>query len=143
MPRSGYTGISYPFRINSRGGVAMSTTDISDPTHIIESIRQIFGTNILERPMEEGFYSTVAPLVFSYNDTPLQNILRLRIVEDLQRLEDRIEVGENDIEFSIEVDEEGIEYLYALITFRVIKYNTYYTAKIKVGDLNNEQTSNR
>ena len=42
MPQSGYTGISYPFRINNRGGCVMSTTSRNDPTHIAESIQQIF-----------------------------------------------------------------------------------------------------
>ena len=34
--------------------------------------------------------------------------------------------------------EEDIEYLYAMITYKIIKYNTYYTSKIKVGEIGNE-----
>ena len=51
MAQSGFTGISYPFRVTNRGGCAMSTTSKTDPTHIAESIQQIFGTSYLERPM--------------------------------------------------------------------------------------------
>ena len=47
MPQSGFTGISYPFRISNRGGVVMSTTSRHDPSHISESIQQIFNTNFL------------------------------------------------------------------------------------------------
>ena len=38
MPTSGFRGISYPFRIGPQGGVVMSTTSATDPTHIVESL---------------------------------------------------------------------------------------------------------
>ena len=61
MKQSGYTGISYPFRINNRGGCAMSTTDTNTPTHIAESIQQILNTDFLERPMEGAdIYTSVS-----------------------------------------------------------------------------------
>ena len=135
MPKSGFTGISYPFRVNSRGGVTTSTTSVSDATHIVESIRQIFGSNYLERPMEgDEIFSQVSASLFEPNDETMQYVLKSYMVEDLKRLEERIEVGENDIEFTVEI-EDNIEYLYATITFKVIRYNTFYTAKIKVGEI--------
>lgn len=138
MPQSGFTGISYPFRISNRGGVVMSTTGRNDPTHIAESIQQIFNTSFLERPMESEIYTTATPLLFEPNDLTLQQVLKSRMVSDLERLEERIECSEDDIEFTVEVDENGIEYLFAQITYKIIKYNTYYTSKIKVGEINNE-----
>lgn len=137
MPQSGFTGISYPFRISNRGGVVMSTTSRTDPTHIAESIQQIFNTNYLERPMESEIYTTVTSLLFEPNDIALQQVLKSRIVDDLDRLEQRIECDEDGIEFEVEV-EDDVEFLYANITYRIIKYNTYYTSKIKVGEVNNE-----
>lgn len=138
MPQSGFTGISYPFRVNSRGGCAMSTTSVTDPTHIAESIEQIFGTNYLERPMEGNhIYSTVSPLLFEPNNTALQQVLKSRMVDDLTRLEKRIECSEGDIQFIVEV-EDDIEVLYANITYKVIKYQTTYTSKVRVGELSNE-----
>lgn len=134
MPQSGFTGISYPFRISNRGGVVMSTTSRNDPTHIAESIQQIFNTNYLERPMESDVYTTVTSLLFEPNDLTLQQVLKSRIVSDLERLEERIECDEEGIDFDVEVDDNGLEVLYAFITFKVIKYNTYYTSKIKVGE---------
>lgn len=136
MPQSGYTGISYPFRISNRGGCVMSTTSRTDPTHIAESIQQIIGTNHLERPMEAEIYTTVTPLLFEPNDIALQQVLKSRIVADLERLEERIECDEEGIEFVVE-SENDVEYLYVNISYKVIKYNTYFTSKIKVGEISN------
>ena len=137
MPQSGFKGISYPFRISNRGGVVMSTTSKNDPTHIAESIQQIFNTNFLERPMEAEIYSNVTSLLFEPNDVALQQVLKSRIVSDLERLEERIECDEDSVEFEVEI-EDDVEYLYAYITYKIIKYNTYYTSKIKVGEISHE-----
>lgn len=137
MPQSGFKGISYPFRISNRGGVVMSTTSKNDPTHIAESIQQIFNTNFLERPMEAEIYSNVTSLLFEPNDIALQQVLKSRIVSDLERLEERIECDEDSVEFEVEI-EDDVEYLYAYITYKIIKYNTYYTSKIKVGEVSHE-----
>lgn len=137
MPQSGFTGISYPFRISNRGGVVTSTTSATDPTHIAESIRQIFCTDYLERPMEADVYTTVTALLFEPNDVSLQQVLKSRMVSDLERLEERIETDEDSIEFTVET-EDDVEYLFAYITYKVIRYNTYYTSKVKVGEVTNE-----
>lgn len=137
MPQSGFTGISYPFRINNRGGCVMSTTSKTDPTHIEESLQQIFKTNFLERPMEAEVYTSVSALLFEPNDMALQAVLKSRIVDDLDRLEKRVECSEEGIEFEVEI-EDGIEYLFAYITYKIIKYNTYYTSKIKIGETSHE-----
>lgn len=139
MPQGGFTGISYPFRVNNRGGVVLSTTSRNDPTHIAESIQQILNTHFLERPMESEIYTTATSLLFEPNDSTLQQVLRTRIVSDLTRLEERIECGEDDIEFTVEIDEDSkVEYLYVLISYKIIRYNTYFTSKIKVGEIINE-----
>lgn len=137
MPQSGFTGISYPFRVNNRGGVSMSTTSATDPTHIAESIRQIFNTSFLERPMESDIYTTVTSLLFEPNDEALQAVLKSRMVDDLERLEERVTCSEDDIEFTIEIEDDA-EFLYANLTYTIIKYNTSYTSKVKVGEINHE-----
>lgn len=137
MPQSWFTGISYPFRVNNRGGVSMSTTSATDPTHIAESIRQIFNTSFLERPMESDIYTTVTSLLFEPNDEALQAVLKSRMVDDLERLEERVTCSEDDIEFTIEI-EDDVEFLYANLTYTIIKYNTSYTSKVKVGEINHE-----
>ena len=137
MPQSGYTGISYPFRISNRGGCVMSTTSRNDPTHIAESFQQIFNTGFLERPMESQVYTTVKSLLFEPNDISLQQVLRKRIVDDLDRLEERVECYEDGVEFEVE-EEGGVEYLYVNITYKILRYNAYYTSKIKEGEVSHE-----
>ena len=137
MPISGFTGISYPFRVSNRGGCVISTTSATDPTHIAESIRQIFNTSFLETPMESDIYTTVTSLLFEPNDEALQAVLKSRMVDDLERLEERVTCSEDDIEFTIEI-EDDVEFLYANLTYTIIKYNTSYTSKVKVGEINHE-----
>lgn len=137
MPISGFTGISYPFRVSNRGGCVMSTTSATDPTHIAESIQQIFNTSFLERPMEAEIYTSVTSLLFEPNDETLQQVLKSRMVEDIERLEERVECDEDGIEFVVEV-EDDVEFLYAYITYVITKYNTSYTSKVKVGEVSHE-----
>ena len=77
-------------------------------------------------------------LLFEPNDESLQQVLKTRMVEDLERLEERIECEEDDIEFEVDTDSNGVEYLFANITYRIIKYNTFYTSKVKVGEVSHE-----
>ena len=135
MSVTGFTGLSYPFRITSQGGTAMSTTNQSDSTHIDESIYQILGTYESERPMEMEIFSNLDTSLFEPVDEGMQAILRSIIVEDLERLEDRISVSEDDIEFSVEEDSGGVEYLYVTITYMILKYNTYTTSQFKLGEV--------
>lgn len=134
MPKSGYTGISFPFRVSPQGGCVMSTTSATDPTHIVESIRQIFGTSFLQRPMESEVYSEITASLFEPNDETLQNVIRSQIIDALERLEERVETEEDNITFSVETSEKG-SFLFVDIDFKIIKYNTWYTAKIKVGEI--------
>lgn len=138
MPQSGWTGLSYPFRINSRGSFSMSTTSPTDASHIAESIEQILHTEFLERPMEGAeVYSSIIDLVFEPNDETLQEVLKNRIADDLDRLEPRIEIDPDDITF--EVQDNGVEQkLYAILTYKVLQYDTYFTSKVEVGEVINE-----
>ena len=134
MPKSGYKGISFPFRISSQGGVVMTTTDYNSPTHIEESIKQILGTNYLERVMQPEVYSRVSSALFEPNDTSLLNLLKTRIVEDLERLDSRISIEEGGVEvYSEEV--EGVTILYMDLTYQIISYETTFTTKVEVGEI--------
>lgn len=132
MPVLGYTGISYPFRINGRGGVTTSTTNKLAVPHIEESIKQILGTQFLERVMEADIYSEVDASLFEPNDESLQQVIKNQIVSALEILNDKIELTEDDIELT--VSDSG-ESLIASINFKVIKYQEYYATVVKVGDL--------
>lgn len=124
----GFRGISFPFRIGVKGGVVMSTTSVREVPHITEAMQQILLTKPMERCMEYDFKSEVINNIFDINDEELKQLVAYRVKEALEKWEDRIEV------LDVEVTGEQEEVI-AHITFRVIKYNTVYNTKLKVGDL--------
>lgn len=125
--QSGFNGISFPFRINSNGGVAMSTTDISDVPHIVEAIEQILLTKPFERRMEYHFKSDLDLDIFEPNDVSAHKLVEHQIRTALGTLEDRISIRK------IDVTSEG-NTIKANITFKVLKYNTQYVKTVKVGE---------
>ena len=127
----GYKGISFPFRINNQGGVAMSSTSYNNVKHIEESIQQILGTGFLERVMESDFYSNVHFSLFEPNDNSLQTVVKSQIVDALTNLEERIELTEDGIEL---YEEDGE--LYVTLNYLVTKYQTWNETTVKVGEVN-------
>lgn len=132
LDRSGFTGISYPFRISR--GVVMSTTSSKDVQHIEESIRQILITNFLERPMETEVYSEVSDFLFEPTDTVELEFLCAEIARAIEECDDRVAVDPSDIEAEV-VEEDGYKYVYVTINYTVLKYNAEYTSTIKVGEI--------
>ena len=134
MTETGFTGISFPFRIGVKGGVVTSTTSVSDVQHIIEAMEQILLTRPLERCMEYHFKSDVDYDIFEPNDASCRTLLAYQVEEALRELEDRVEVN------SVEIESRD-SFLYVVINFTVLRYNTVHVANIKVGDLS-VQSSN-
>lgn len=134
MSKRGYKGISFPFRISSQGGVVMTTTNYNSPTHIEESIKQILGTNYLERIMQPEIYSRVSLALFEPNDSSLINLLKARIVEDLERLDSRIIIEEEGVELLPE-EIDGVSILYVNLTYQITSYETTFTTKVEVGEI--------
>lgn len=128
MSVTGYKGISFPFRIGVKGGVSLSTTDISDAQHIIEAMTQILGTRPGERCMEYHFKSEVDSSIFEPNDASCRTLIAYQVKEALRELEDRVTIN------SVKVTSEGTSVI-AIISFTVLAYNTAHVASIKVGDL--------
>lgn len=130
MSKSGYTGLSFPFRLNNRGGIAMSTTTVTAPDHINESIAQILLTQLKERPMELAVGSDVHRSIFSPNDPVTHSILRYNILDALTRLEPRISVTEDNI-FIV-----GIEnVIYVQINYVVKEYGNTYSQIFTIGEV--------
>lgn len=129
--QTGFNGISFPFRISGTGGVQMSTTDVSEVTHIVEAMEQILLTRPRERCMEYHFKSDLDTDIFEPNDVSAQKLVEYQIREALNSLEDRIDI------VNVTVTSER-NFIYATITFRVIKYDTTYSTKVKVGEKNEE-----
>ncbi len=133
--QKGFKGISFPFRIGVKGGVVMSTTSQMDVAHIVESMEQIVRTRPFERCMEYAIKCDVDYQIFEPNDSGTHTLIAYQVERALSDLEDRIEVKSVDIEAKD-------NFVYANVTFRVLKYDTVYTQQIKVGDLSNVQNSN-
>ena len=129
MTETGFTGISFPFRIGVKGGVVMSTTGSRNVQHIVEAMHQILRTRHMERCMEYHFYSDIDSDIFEPNDSSTRTLLAYQIREALRNLEDRIKVN------AVDVTSENNSVM-AVITFTDLKYNTNHIANVKVGDLN-------
>ena len=126
----GYYGLSFPFRVSSRGGLAMTGTSHLESPHISESIRQILGTTTGER-LRSRFGSNLRSVIFEPNDETAQNLLKYEIGEALKQ-DSRIEVDEDDIK----VFSDG-EYIYATIKYRIIDYtNVTHEVTVNLGGVN-------
>lgn len=123
----GYYGLSFPFRVSSRGGLAMTGTNHLESPHISESIRQILGTVAGER-LRSRFGSNLSTIIFEPNDETAQNLLQYEIREALKQ-DSRIEVGDEDIEvFS------DNEFIYAKIKYKIIDYtNVTHEVTVNLG----------
>ena len=130
----GYYGISFPFRIGVKGGVAMSGTNINSARHIEESIQQILCTRRGERVLEYHFGSSVSHGLFEPTDVTLTNLIKYEIIEALESLEPRIELKKDDIKVYSEVDINGINRVIAEIPYTIKDYtNSEHTAIINLG----------
>lgn len=131
--KQGYTGISFPFRIGVKGGVAMSSTSVQSVPHIIEAMKQILLTRPNERGMEYDFKSDIDTDIFEPNDVSTHTLLAYQVEQALKELEDRIEVE------SVDIVSRGSE-IFANINFKVLTYDTSYATEIKVGEINVENS---
>lgn len=89
-------GISFPFRLNGRGGIAMSDVAIDNAPHLAESIAQIIGTRVGDRVMEE-VGSRVPTALFQPNDTALMALIKKEIVDAVAKWDKRVKIIEKEI----------------------------------------------
>jgi phage baseplate assembly protein W len=131
---SGYTGISFPFRLNQKGGIAMSTTSTYDKTHIEEGLTQLLGTALGERVMER-IGNTASQYIFDPNDESLHTLIKYETVKLIQDYEPRITVNESAT--TVYGDDE---FIYVEIHYTINKYvssDTEFVSNIQVGGINN------
>ena len=92
----GYTGISFPFRLDSGGRVTSSTVNIRDNNvkHIAEAIVQIIRTSKGERFFNRSFGAEPVVVVFEKN-TPQEMMLVASEIKDiLDEYEPRVRLTE-------------------------------------------------
>lgn len=121
-----YKGISFPFRLNSNGGVTMSEANITSIPHIVESMQQVLSTSKMERCMEYHIYSELDLFVFQPNDSSARTLLEYNIKKALE-LEKHIQVESVDVYSKDNV-------LYANIYFSVPEFGgESYSSNFKLG----------
>ncbi len=89
---TGFTGAQFPFRFNGTGGIATSTVTTGDPSHIVESIRQIIGTRQGERVMRPEFGGNADSLVFAPQTDVGLRVANHTIGKQIRRWEKRVEL---------------------------------------------------
>lgn len=123
----GFTGISFPFRFNSKGGVETSTTSVNDFTHIKESITQIILTIVGERVMELEFGSEIRSSLFKNLEEETDSaILKFYVEEAIKKFEKRVEV------LNVEVIPQDEGEVIVDVDFLVKRYLKNDTVSIKL-----------
>lgn len=93
-----YKGISFPFRFNARGGVAVSSSFTAGAEHIQESVYQILSTEPGDRVLEPYFGCKLRDIIFEPIDITVISIIKDRVRRALLMWEKRIELDLNSIE---------------------------------------------
>lgn len=125
-------GISFPFRVGSKGGVVMTKADLFEATHIEECLRQLLLTPIGERVIEQ-IGSRITVSVFEPNEESTHSLLRYEIMEAINNYERRINVNSEDIEIYSEE-----ELIYVRIQYTVKETSLEGIALIELGGQVNE-----
>ena len=95
------TGVSFPLRVDRRGGVALSR----DNDDVLEAIGVILGTAPGERPMRPEFGCGVHNYIFESVDAYALGRIEYEIRVALDRWEPRIEVL--SVEFDLSTSDRG------------------------------------
>lgn len=95
------SGLSFPLRVDARGGLALSHED----EDVREAITVILGTAPGERPMRPEFGCGIHDYVFESVDAYLVGRLEQEVRRALDRWEPRIDVVA--VELSVEADTQG------------------------------------
>lgn len=129
-----YTGLSFPLRLNSKGGLKMSSTTPTNFRHIDESINQILRTSVGERVIENYFGSSVSYHIFDPTDDSSYSLIKHEIVEALTKLEPRIEVETSGIDLTNSLDEvTGKNFLHITVHYKVVMYNKVGSTNVAIG----------
>lgn len=131
----GYYGLSFPFRVGVKGGLAMTGTNYLESPHIAESVEQILNTKVRERVME-AIGCSLSTFIFEPSDESSVNLLKYEIVEALNEYEPRIKIEINDVDINLLDINSGI--LNVSIAYTIKDYtNATHTITIQLGGENN------
>lgn len=130
MGKQGFSGMSFPFRFDGRGGVAKSTTSHNDFSHIKEGIVQVLGTNVGERIMEINFGSEVYKVQFdNIYDELTHSELKFYVKECIQTWDNRVQVKSIDVE---PVNTENFAGLLVNLKLTAVKYMQDFDMSVQI-----------
>ena len=100
-----YKGISFPFRIGGRGGVASSGRTNSTQHHVKECLLVLLGSKEAERVMRP--YNGLAELDVLFNNLneTTKNMIVFKVTEKIQEFEPRVSVVSIDVAEEILFDD--------------------------------------
>ena len=126
-------GISFPFRISSKGGAAISVANSNSVGKLVESMQQIVCTSEGERCMEFQVYSEIRSLLFNNveNDDTILGVCEYMVKDAINRLEPRVTV--NDVVIKFDEDSNSI---IAVLNFTVNNTGNTYNTSLGLGDIN-------
>lgn len=131
----GYYGLSFPFRVGVKGGLAMTGTNYLESPHIAESVEQILNTKVRERVME-SIGCSLSTFVFEPSDESSVNLLKYEIIEALNEYEPRITIANDGVDISLLDINSGI--LNVSISYTIKDYtNATHTTTIQLGGESN------
>jgi len=115
-----YKGITFPFNITGRGGVATSELTYNELSKIEESISQIIFTYPGERVMEPTFGCKLRDYLFENADVNTLGMIKYEIENAIIKWEPRVEL--KDIVISTFIDNDGSQKLFIDIYVLVVQY---------------------
>lgn len=121
-------GISFPFRIGGRGGVAVSGQTVSEQQHIKESIMVLVGQIEGERVMNPSIGVEPLDIFFNNFDEATKNIIIFKLREKIALYEPRVEV--NDIQIYPQDTTDGGRAYVISIMYTVVDTGQYDSVAI-------------
>ena len=120
-------GLSFPFQVNSKGGLSLVRQTKTDFSIFDMKLEQLLNTNKGERTMECGVSADLDTFVFEPTDMSTKTLLEYQIKQAVLKYIPEITITSVNIYSN---DNSIIAY----ITYTVKAYNPSNTTAIKVGD---------
>ena len=120
-------GLSFPFQVNSKGGLSLVRQTKTDFSIFDMKLEQLLNTNRGERTMECGVSADLDTFVFEPTDMSTKTLLEYQMKQAVLKYIPEITITSVNIYSN---DNSIIAY----ITYTVKAYNASNTTAIKVGD---------
>lgn len=130
-------GISFPFRVDSLGGIEQSEVNLTEHEKINQSLEQIFGTRKGERVKEPEIGTELYKYLFEkVDDESIYPVIRHVAIKEIEQQEHRIEIRDVQVYRSPTIESA----LILLIEYTIIKYGEdgELTLQISEGGVINE-----